>query len=408
VSNAPRRAALAFILVTLLLDTRGLGLIIPVVPRLIGSFVHDDLETASHYYGALVSLFAVMQFIFAPVLGALSDRFGRRPIIFLSLCGYAIANLASGLAPSLFWLFAGRVVAGITAASFSAANAYIADVTPPNERAKAYGIMGAVFGLGFILGPALGGLLGDVGLRVPFFVVAALNTLNLVYGIFVLPESVAPENRRAFSLARANAIGSLRALGRHRIVLGLSGTMLCSFLAQWILQAVWTLYTQARYDWSLRMVGISFMVVGFAMAIVQGGLVRVVVPRMGEPRALVLGLSMNIVGNVLFGLADRGWLLLSFLPVVALGGLAAPAVQAILTREVPASEQGELQGAQSSLQGLAAIVGPLIGTYLLARFGPQTATIHLPGAPFFAAAAINIVGLALAVRLFRSRVSSTA
>src|ERR1019366_4387041 len=229
-----RPAGTAFVLVTVLLDTLGLGLLIPVAPRLVASFLGGDLGAASHYFGILVSLYAAMQFLFAPVIGGLSDRFGRRPVILLSLLGAAASYLLSGLAPALWWLFAGRVISGITGASFSAAGAYIADVTPPEKRAQSFGLIGAVFGLGFILGPALGGVLGDVGLRLPYFVAAGLNFVNMLYGLFVLPESLRPENRRTFSFARANPLGSLRALGRHPIVLGLTGTMMCSYMAQWI------------------------------------------------------------------------------------------------------------------------------------------------------------------------------
>ena len=395
-----RPAATAFVLVTVLLDTLGLGLLIPVAPRLVASFLNDDLGSASHYFGILVSLYAAMQFLFAPVIGGLSDRFGRRPVILLSLLGAAASYLLSGLAPALSWLFVGRVISGITGASFSAAGAYIADVTPPEKRAQSFGLIGAVFGLGFILGPALGGVLGDVGLRLPYFVAAGLNFVNMLYGLFVLPESLRLENRRAFSFARANPLGSLRALGRHPIVLGLTGTMMCSFMAQWILQSIWALHTQSRFGWSLRMVGVSLMVVGVMTAIVQGGVVRVVVPRLGERRALVVGVLMAVVGHALLGLATQGWMMLVFIVPLSLGGLAGPAVQAIISREVGANEQGELQGSLNSLAGIAAIAGPLIGTGLLARFGPETASPHIPGAAFFAASAFNALGLVLALRLF--------
>jgi DHA1 family tetracycline resistance protein-like MFS transporter len=399
----PSRGGAAFVLVTVLLDTLGLGLLIPVAPRLVASFLNDDLGAASHYFGVLVSLYAAMQFLFSPVIGGLSDRFGRRPVILLSLAGAAASYLLSGFAPALSWLFIGRVIAGITGASFSAAGAYVADVTPPEKRAQSFGLVGAVFGLGFILGPALGGVLGDVGLRLPYFVAAGLNAANLLYGFFVLPESLAVADRRPFSFARANAFGALRALGRHRVVIGLTGTMLCSFMAQWILQSVWALHTQSRFGWSLRQVGLSLMVVGFAMALVQGVLVRAAVPRLGERRALFLGLFMGVVGQAALGLADRGWLLLAAVPLLSLGGLAGPAVQAIVSREVGPSEQGEVQGALSSLNGIAAIAGPVIGTTLLARFSPVDASPHVPGAAFFAAALFNVLGLALAARLFARR-----
>jgi DHA1 family tetracycline resistance protein-like MFS transporter len=399
----PRRAGTAFVLVTVLLDTLGLGLLIPVAPRLVASFLGDDLGAASHYFGVLVSLYAAMQFLFAPVLGGLSDRFGRRPVILMSLFGAAASYLLSGLAPALWWLFAGRVISGITGASFSAAGAYVADVTPPAKRAASFGLIGAVFGLGFILGPALGGVLGEVGLRVPYFVAAGLNFVNMLYGFFVLPESLKPENRRPYSWARANPLGSLRALGRHPIVLGLTGTMMCAYMSQWILQSIWALHTMSRFGWSLRMVGVSLMVVGVATAVVQGGVVRAVVPALGERRALVLGLLMSVAGHTLLGLANRGWMMLLFIAPLSLGGLAGPAVQAIISREVGPNEQGELQGSLNSLAGIAAIVGPVIGTSLLARFGPETAVPHVPGAAFFAAAAFNALGLVLAVRLFARR-----
>ena len=402
-SHSARRASAIFVLVTVFLDTLGIGLVIPVMPRLVASFMHDDLGAASHTFGILVSIYAAMQFLFAPVLGGLSDRFGRRSIIFLSLLGAAASYLLSGFAPTLSWLFVGRVIAGITAASFSAASAYIADITPPDKRAASFGMVGAVFGLGFILGPALGGALGDWGLRVPFFAGAALNFVNLLYGLFVLPESLAPQNRRRFSLVRANPMGALRALGRYPIALGLSGTMLCVFLAQWTLNSVWALYTQARFGWSLRMVGLSLMLMGLATAIVQGVLVPKVVPRIGEQRALFIGLTASITGYTLLGFADRGWTTLVFTTVLALGRFADPAIQAIVSREVSPAEQGALQGALNSLMGVAAIAGPLIGTNLLAMFGAETGRVHIPGAAFFASGAMSLFGLLLAARLFRAK-----
>ncbi|HEY8089579.1 MAG TPA: TCR/Tet family MFS transporter [Polyangiaceae bacterium] len=395
-----RPAGTVFVLVTVLLDTLGLGLIIPVAPRLVASFLHDDLNQAAHWFGLMVSLYALMQFVFAPVLGGLSDRFGRRPVILLSLLGAAASYLLSGFAPALWWLFVGRIIAGITGASFSCAGAYVADVTAPEKRAQAFGLIGAVFGLGFILGPALGGVLGDMGLRLPYFVAAGLNGLNLLYGFFVLPESLPPERRRPFSFARANALGSLYGLARHPVVLGLTGTLACSYLAQWILQSVWALDTQARFGWNLRMVGISLMVVGFATAIVQGLLVRLSVRRFGERKSLIAGIVMGVVGHACLALAPNGALMLTFIFPLALGGLAGPSVQAIISRHVGATEQGELQGSLNSLAGLAAIVGPLIGTTLLARFGTETSVPHLPGSPFLAGAAFNALGLVLALRLF--------
>jgi DHA1 family tetracycline resistance protein-like MFS transporter len=395
-----RRGAVPFVLVTVLLDTLGVGLVIPVAPRLIGSFLGNDIGAASHYFGLLLALYSVMQFVFAPVLGGLSDRFGRRAVILTSLLGAAASYLTSALAPALGWLFLGRTVAGITGASFSAAGAYVADITPPEKRAQGFGLVGAAFGLGFILGPALGGLLGGFGLRVPYFVAAGLNFANLLYGLFVLPESLSAENRRPFSLERANPIGSLRALGRHRVVLDLTGTMMCAFLSQMILQGVWALYNQARFGWNLRSVGLSLMVVGLGTAVVQGVLVRAIIPRLGERRMLILGLALSVVGHLGFALSTQGWMMYAVLVPFTLGGLAGPATQAIITSAVGPKEQGELQGSLNSLSGVAAIIGPLLGTGLLARFAPETANPRVPGAPFFAAAAISALGLWLALRLF--------
>ena len=396
----PRRAAIPFVLVTVLLDTLGVGLIIPVGPRLVASFLGDDLGAASHWFGRLVALYSLMQFVFAPVLGGLSDRFGRRVVILGSLAGAAASYLVSALAPALGWLFLGRLVAGVTGASFSAAGAYVADVTPPEKRAASFGVIGAVFGLGFILGPALGGALGDYGLRLPYFVAAGLNFLNLLYGLLVLPESLRREDRRPFSLARANPFGTLRNLARHRIVLALTGTMLCAFLAQMILQSIWALSNQARFGWSLRQVGLSLMAMGCGMAIAQGVLMRRILPRLGERGTLLAGLGVGVAGYAALGLVTRGWMVYALIFVLAMSGVAGPATQALISREVGASEQGEMQGGVNSLSGLASIVGPLVGTTLLARFAPDDASPRLPGAPYYAAAALLALGLLLAVRAF--------
>jgi len=395
------RGSTPFVFVTVLLDTLGIGIIIPVGPRLVASFLDNDLGAASRWFGVLVAIYSVMQFAFAPVLGGLSDRFGRRSVILGSLLGASISHLLSGFAPALSWLIVGRVVAGITAASFSAANAYVADVTPPEKRASSFGLVGAALGLGFILGPAVGGLLGGYGLRVPYFAAAGLNFVNLLYGLFVLPESLRREDRRPFSLRRVSPVGSLRNLARHPIVLGLTGTMTCGYMSQWILQSVWALSNQERFGWSLRDVGLSLMVVGVSTALVQGLLIRAILPRLGERRALLVGLGLGVAGYLGFGVARHGWVMYAMLLPNALSGLAGPATQALITREVGPSEQGELQGSLNSLAGLTAIVAPLLGTDLLARFGPEAARPHVPGAPFLAAAGFNLLGLVLALRLFR-------
>ena len=395
-----RSASVAFIFVVLLLDTLGFGVIIPVLPRLIEGFCGGDIGEASRYLGAFGSAYAAMQFVFAPVLGALSDRLGRRPVILTSLLGAALDYMLLAFAPSLAWLFVGRVVAGLTGASFSAATAYIADVTPPEKRAQSFGLMGAAFGIGFVLGPAMGGLLAGVSLRAPFLVAAALNALNLLYGFFVLPESLTPELRRPFDIRRANPLGSLRQLARSPVLLGFTSTLLCAYLAQQILQNVWALYTQARFDWLPVHIGISLAVVGVMTGVVQGGLVRVSMQRLGEQKSVILGLVFNALGFVAFGLATHGWMMYALIVPFSLGGIAGPAIQSLLTREVGPNEQGELQGSLGSLQSVTAILGPVLATSLFARFAPADAVPHVPGAAFFAAAALSAVGIVLAWRLF--------
>jgi DHA1 family tetracycline resistance protein-like MFS transporter len=407
-----RNASITFIFITLLLDTLGMGVVIPVLPDLIGSFVDRDMAAASRYYGAFVSVYAAMQFLCAPILGGLSDRFGRRPVILGSLLGAACNYLVSALAPNLAWFFLGRVLAGGTGASFSAANAYIADVTPPAKRAQSFGLLGAAFGLGFILGPLLGGLLGDVhnhyptlvsselSLRLPFFAAAGLNLLNCLYGLLVLPESLGRESRRPFTLRRANPLASFSGLWRHPIVIGLSGTMICGFMAQQILQSIWALHGRQRFDWKPSDIGASLMVVGLSSALVQGGLVRAVMPWLRERRALVVGLLFSAAGFTALGLASRGWMVYAIMGPFAIGGLAGPAVQSLISGEVGASEQGELQGSLTSVQSLTAIAGPLLATSLFSRFSPITADPRVPGAPFFAAACFQVCGLLLALRLF--------
>ncbi|WP_437602008.1 TCR/Tet family MFS transporter [Sorangium sp. So ce590] len=398
-----RNASVAFILVTLLLDTLGVGVMLPVLPKLVSGFFGSDLGAASRYYGAFVAVYSAMQFLFAPVLGGLSDRFGRRVVILSSLLGAALNYALLAVAPGLGWLYLGRVVAGITGASFSAASAYMADVTPPERRAQGFGLIGAAFGLGFIIGPALGGLLGNVHLRLPFAVAAGLNLLNFAYGALVLPESLPRERRRPFSLRRANPLASLASLGRSPVVLGLTGTLVCSYLAQQVVQGVWALFTEARFGWRPFDIGVSLAVAGVGMALVQGGLVRLLMPRLGERRCVVLGLAAAAVSCVGFGLADSGLAMYALILLSALGGMAAPATQALISREVGPSGQGELQGSLGSLVSLTAVAGPLLGTGLLARFSSATADLHIPGVPFLVAACINAAGVLLVLRLSARR-----
>jgi len=387
--------------VSILLSTLGVGIIIPVLPRLVTSFVGGDLASGSLYYGAFVSVYAAMQFVFSPIIGGLSDRYGRRTVLLTSQLGAALDYVLLTFAPDLSWLFIGRVIGGITGASFSTATAYVADVTPPEKRAQSFGLMGAAFGLGFIIGPALGGLLGGFNPRWPFAGAAALNLINACYGLFVLPESLPADKRRAFSLRRSNPFGSFGNLARHPVVLGLTGTLFCSYMAQQILQSVWALSWQGRLDWSSVDVGTSLAVVGLMGALVQGGLIRAVIPRIGERGAMMAALVASIAGFCAFGSVSESWMVYATIPFFALGGIAGPSAQSLISRAVSPSEQGQMQGSLASLNSLAAIIAPVIATTLFAQFSPKDSVPHVPGAPFFAAALFNLVGLVIAVRLAR-------
>ena len=402
-TTGPRRASVAFILVTLMLNTLGIGLVIPITPRLVGQFQDADIAKTSYTYGALVASYAVMQLVFAPILGALSDRVGRRKVILSSLFGAGVDYLILGFAPTLEWLFLGRIVAGLTGASFSAATAYIADITPPEKRAQSFGLIGAAFGFGFILGPLVGGLLGQIDLRLPFFAAAGLNLCNFLYGLFVLPESLAPENRRPFDLRKANPVATLARLRRSPLVAGLAITVFCYYLSQQILQAVWALYLEGRFGWSAGRVGMSLAVVGLTTALVQGGLIRALKPRLGERRMILIGGVVGSLGFVAMGLAPTGSLLLAILVPFALRGFSNPALQSLMTQEVSVSEQGELQGAMTSLLSISSVLGPLLGTNLLAMFAGDAAPVRFPGAPFLAAGLLEAVGLSWAMWVLHRR-----
>jgi DHA1 family tetracycline resistance protein-like MFS transporter len=396
-----RRPALSFIFFTLFLDILGIGLIIPILPKLIESFCGGNSSHASSIYGWLEALYSLMQFLLAPVLGSLSDRFGRRPIILGSLFGSGLDYLLVAFAPSLPWFFLGRVVAGITGANITAASAYIADVSPPEKRAANFGIIGAAFGLGFIAGPALGGALGNYGLRLPFFAAAGLTLLNWLYGWLVLPESLAPENRRAFAWGRANPVGALLALNRYPAVLGMAGTFFLQNLAHQVLPSTWVLYTGYRYHWTPAQVGISLTLVGIMAAVVQGGLARRMLPFLGERRAIVLGLLNGAVVMTAYGLATQGWVVYLIIVIGSLGAVARPAIQGLISRSVPPNEQGAVQGSLSSLDSVTGIIGPPLTTGLFAYFISPQSPAHIPGMAFFLGAALILGALALALRSFR-------
>lgn len=396
-----RPPALGFIFVTILLDVIGLGLIIPVVPKLIEQLTGEGLSRASEYSGWLTFAYASAQFCFAPVVGGLSDKLGRRPVLLAALLGLGLDYVFLSFAPTLAWLFVGRVIAGITGASFTTATAYIADISTPEKRAQNFGLVGAAFGVGFIIGPAMGGLLAGFGSRVPFMAAAGLSLCNFLYGFFVLPESLVPAQRRAFEWRRANPVASLLRLRNYPAVLGLVAALVLLYLAGSATQSVWTFYTMLKFGWTERLVGISLAVVGLFSGLVQGGLVRVVIPRLGAARAIIIGLLCYAVGFVLFAFASRGWLMLVFLAPYCLGGLAGPALQGTISGQVPANEQGELQGSLTSLISATGVVGPLLMTYLFGYFTRPTAPVQFPGAPFLLGAVLTLLSVGLAVRSLR-------
>ena len=389
-----RKATLAFVFVVVAMDVMALGIVIPVLPKLVERFTGGDTARAAEWFGAMNTAWGVMQFLFMPVLGMLSDRFGRRPVILISCAGLGLDYFVMALAPSMAWLFAGRVVSGITAASMSTAFAYITDVTPPEKRAGAFGIMGAAFGVGFVVGPALGGLLGGIDPRLPFWVAGGLALVNVAYGFFVLPESLAAEKRAKFALKRANPVGSLKLLRSHPELLGLALVLFLMNLAHYVLPAVAVLYMGFRYGWGELAVGLVLAGVGIFAMIVQGGLVRKVVPKIGERRALALGLSFGALGFFMYGLAPTGLIFLAAIPVMSLWGFAMPAAQAIMTRHVGVSEQGQLQGANASLTSLAGIFAPALFSQIFA------ATLHtVPGAAFMLAGTLLLLAMAIGWRV---------
>ncbi|SDX46106.1 TCR/Tet family MFS transporter [Hymenobacter psychrophilus] len=403
-STAPR-SALTFIFITLLLDVTGIGIIIPVIPKLIQHLTGGSVSEAAQVGGWLVFAYAAMQFLFSPVLGNLSDQFGRRPVLLFSLLGFGVDYLFLAFAPTLAWLFVGRAIAGITGASVTTASAYIADVSTPEKRAQNFGLIGAAFGLGFILGPLLGGVLGEYSHQLPFLAAAGLTLLNVVYGYFVLPESLPVERRRAFAWKRANPIGSLRMLGRYPVILGLVASLLFLYVAAHATQSTWTYYVMEKFAWSEKWVGYSLAAIGLLVAIVQGGLIRRINPVLGPKRSVYLGLLLYALGFVLFAFASKGWMMFAFLVPYCLGGIAGPALQGIISGQVPANEQGELQGALTSLMSLTSIVGPVLMTSLFSYFTRPSAPVYFPGAPFILAAVLTLISVTLAARSLASYVA---
>jgi DHA1 family tetracycline resistance protein-like MFS transporter len=396
-----RKPALGFIFVTLLLDILGIGLIIPILPRLVETFADGNTVSAARLYGALGALYALMQFLFAPIIGSLSDRFGRRKVILVSLFASAIDYVLLVFAPNITWLFIGRILTGITGANYSAAMAYIADVSPPEKRAANFGIVGAAFGIGFIAGPALGGLLGEYNLRAPFIAAGALTFLNWLYGCFVLPESLAPENRRKFSWGRSNPIGALFAFRKHPAALELAATYFLLQLAHQVFPATWVLYTKYRYEWSMFETGLSLTAVGLMSAFVQGFLTRTAVAKLGEKRTILIGLTLAAFAYIGYGAAAAGWMIYVILCFGSLAGVTMPTIQSVISRQAGADEQGGLQGALMSLAGITGVLGPAIATSLFSYFISPRAPANLPGMPYFFSSALVMAAGFAAVHALR-------
>jgi len=399
---APRKAAVGFIFITILIDVIGWGIIIPVMPELIANMKQIPVNEASKYGGWLLSIYAILQFVCAPLVGNLSDRYGRRPILLCSLFGFGIDYLFLAFAPTYGWLFIGRALAGITGASITTASAYIADISTAGTRAKNFGMIGAAFGLGFIIGPAIGGQLGSLGVRAPFYAAAILCLLNWLYGYFVLPESLIKENRRPFNWKRANPFGSFQLLKKYPAIGGLAISFFLIYLGAQAIQGNWNYYTIYRFHWTEKMVGYSLATVGLLVAAVQVGLIRVVNPRLGNEKSIYIGLCFYALGMVLFAFANEGWMMFAFLFPYCLGGIAGPALQATLAGHVPPNEQGELQGALSSLMSLTIIIGPFIMSNLFYYFTKDQAPLHFPGAPFLLGAILMLLSAAVAWYVLRN------
>jgi DHA1 family tetracycline resistance protein-like MFS transporter len=392
------KLAFAFIFVTVLLDSIGFGIIMPVVPHLIMDISGDTLTSAARTSGLLMFAFASMQFIASPVLGNLSDRFGRRPVLLCSLLAMVCNYLLMGWAPTLFWLFVGRLIGGVSASTFGIANAYIADTFPAEKRAQYFALLGAGFGAGFIIGPALGGFLGEYGPRTPFYAAAALTMLNVIYGFFVLPESLKHDHRRPFNLARAHPLGAFRQLWQYPVVIALMLVYFFYMLGHFALPSTWAFFTIEKFNWSPRDIGISLSAIGVAMIFVQAYLIRLVLPVWGPTKTAVVGLIGTTLSFFGYAFVPYAWMMYPVIAVGALQGFVVPSVQSIMSAHIPANAQGELQGAIGSMAGLVAILSPPFMTQLFAYFSADHAPVHFPGAPFFAAALLTLLALVLLLR----------
>lgn len=391
------RKGLLFVFITVLLDVIGIGMVIPVLPTLIGSLTGEGVSDAAIDGGWLIFVYAGMQFLFAPVIGNLSDRFGRRPVLLVSVLTFGLDNLICALAPTLGWLFLGRFLAGISGGSFTTASAYIADISTPENRARNFGFMGMAFGIGFVLGPTLGGLVGEYGPRVPFFVAAGLSLVNFAFGFVFLKETLPAEKRRPFSLRRANPLGAIREMRKYPTILGLAAVVVIYQIAHDANPSVWSYSGALRFGWSEAEIGLSLAAVGVSMAIVMGGLIGPIVKRLGERRAALLGLLLSAAGFTGYAFATAGWVMFVFMVPFAFIGLIEPSLRAIATGQVPENAQGELMGAIASLKSLTMVLSPILMTQLFGWFTGADAPVYFPGAPFLAAAVLLLLGAGLLI-----------
>lgn len=401
-----KQAAIGFIFITMLIDITGWGIIIPVIPKLIAELIHGDISEASKYGGWLTFAFAITQFVFAPLIGNLSDKYGRRPIILLSLFAFSLDYLLLAFAPTITWLFVGRIIAGVSGASITTASAYIADVSTAENRAKNFGMIGAAFGLGFIIGPVVGGLLGQYGSRVPFYAAAILCFLNFLYGYFILPESLSKDNRRAFEWKRANPITAFVRLKKYPSLIGLIISIFLLYVGSHAVHSNWSFFTMYRFHWDEKMVGISLGVVGLLVGIVQGVLIRWINPKLGNEKSIYFGLALYTFGMLLFAFATQSWMMFVFLIPYCLGGIAGPAMQAVISGKVPANEQGEIQGTLSSLMSASAIVGPPLMTNSFYYFTHKEAPFLFPGAPFVLGGFLMLISTFIAYNSLKKQSTS--
>ena len=395
------KAAVRFIFITILLDVVGFGIIIPVLPKLLAEMNNIGINEASKYGGYLLFAFAIAQFLFSPVIGNLSDQYGRRPVLLISIFGFAIDYLILAFAPTYTWLLIGRILSGIGGASYTTASAYIADISTNENRSKNFGMIGAAFGLGFIIGPLLGGLLGSIGLRVPFYTAAGLSMLNFLYGYFILPESLPIENRRKYDWKRANPIGTLKQLSGYKQIRMLLIAYLFLYIGSHAIQSTWSYFTMYRFEWSEAMVGLSLAVVGILVAIVQGGLAQRVANHFGINKSVYYGFALYTIGMFLFAFASSSWMMFAFLIPYCLGGIAMPNLQALMSSQVPPNEQGELQGGLTSLASVTTIIGPILMTWIFYYFTTDSAPIYFPGSAFFLGGIFMFVSFLITYFLLR-------